>query len=577
MGINSLTGFIHNNREKLLERYELKDTRLVVNSQCIYRLLNDYYHRHRVNGHERSHERLTNYVQFEAHFRSLLKLFDECNIQPYIVFRLNYTRDYVDHYVRNDDNVTFREDTLNTSCKPCPTIVVESYKTSSLIRGEVMLQVIKELGIPFIRSVNTLDYDMAKLANDLQCPLLTDDSDLYIYDIEHGLINSREIDADHMWSAIEGRLKVTALKTRLYRRSKFLSVFDGFRPECFPVFAAIMGGQRDNLLPNYVSLGNLCKTLPDWSDYHNGYLFIIDKELTLYKVIRWFENKTFEDGLTLVKSSGLFDDVHLNAITQMSHKLSGWYTNGGPDATQCLMKHVTGNGYCDEKHKLRSDLANPEQIASRLMSVEIQWLSAYFAIVSQQFEEQPAVNHVRMAFQQVFRSMYIDHKEIEPENKRQYLFEVLKTTDEEFEVFCTMAQNLTNSHEQPIVKSLAIVFAIIKLKHKMMKERTKPLFREVARAIVISSRYHLTGESGPNNERTIEKEVQYGNPSFVNCYNEFEAILINFNRLNVLINGELTIHDGNFLNGILIHNLASQKQIQEIPLDVCEILDYLFK
>ncbi|CAG2204729.1 unnamed protein product [Mytilus edulis] len=97
---------------------------------------------------------------------------------------------------------------------------------------ESFTMVLKELNIPHLTCDGEADNQIAVLARQWNCPVISCDSDMYIFDLPGGFINFSDINLDQSTSG--------ELNTRLYVASKFADSI-GLHITLLPVAATVIG------------------------------------------------------------------------------------------------------------------------------------------------------------------------------------------------------------------------------------------------------------------------------------------------------------------------------------------------
>jgi hypothetical protein len=102
--------------------------------------------------------------------------------------------------------------------------------------------VIRELNICSLQTRFDADLESAKLANSLNCPLLSEDSDFLLLDLKFGVISIKSF----QWKSpkiLENHknIKTYFIECSFYQIDDFCSKYYGFKKELFPTFATLMG------------------------------------------------------------------------------------------------------------------------------------------------------------------------------------------------------------------------------------------------------------------------------------------------------------------------------------------------
>ncbi|OWF34778.1 protein asteroid homolog 1-like [Mizuhopecten yessoensis] len=172
MGIPGLTTFIDNNLH-LLERFELHDTKLIIDGNNLYHLL---FYDHRVD-----YIHGGDYDKFANHTSRFFLMLKECNIQPYVIFDGGY-----------DIDEKKLKTALERSRQRCHLAGFISHggkgKIMPILAYEAFRRTLLDLEVPHCVCDFEADDQIAVLANELNAPVLSYDSDFYVFDLKAGYI-----------------------------------------------------------------------------------------------------------------------------------------------------------------------------------------------------------------------------------------------------------------------------------------------------------------------------------------------------------------------------------------------------
>ncbi|CAC5363090.1 unnamed protein product [Mytilus coruscus] len=165
-----------------------------------------------------------NYSEVRQKVKSFFEALLSCNIKPYVVFDGAYDDDdkkLHDIIAKCEFRMKENEEKPPKNMECFPVLVYESFT-----------MVLKKLGIPHLACDGEADNQIAVLARQWNCPVISCDSDMYIFNLPGGFINSSDIKLDQVTSG--------ELKTRLYLASKFQDNI-GLPITLLPVAATVMG------------------------------------------------------------------------------------------------------------------------------------------------------------------------------------------------------------------------------------------------------------------------------------------------------------------------------------------------
>lgn len=167
-----MTTFIDEN-QRLLSDFRLHDTRIIIDGNNLYHFLYYYF--------QVSHNFGGDYDRFAEKSAFFFQTLATCNIQPYVVFDGAY------------DSSGLK---LKTALKRASDRIQLAASLSHGGRGKILpilaqetfRNVLNELGVPHVTCNFEADHQIAALAIKWSCPVLTNDSDFFIYDIPSGIV-----------------------------------------------------------------------------------------------------------------------------------------------------------------------------------------------------------------------------------------------------------------------------------------------------------------------------------------------------------------------------------------------------
>ena len=238
MGVRGLSTFIDNN-QKLLSHHRLRDTKVVIDGNNLYHFL--FYH-YRV-----SHQYGGDYDHYARKCKRFFTLLRKCGVEPIIVFDGGYDPDdrkLPTILTRMRDRRGFAEQICSTGHG---TIL-------PILASEAFRQVLVELEILHLSCDFEADDDIAILANDLDCPVMSNDSDFFVYDLKAGYIPLDYINltlcvydtetAEECICTLDKELKQSEymyIPVKFYHRDKFIDIFQNKGTYVIPLLATLLG------------------------------------------------------------------------------------------------------------------------------------------------------------------------------------------------------------------------------------------------------------------------------------------------------------------------------------------------
>lgn len=173
MGVRGLATLVDDNKEELLSDHKLHDTRVIIDGSNLYHFLYYHYNIPVQYGGDYDH-----YARKCKHFFSMLR---RCSVEPYIVFDGGYNPDdrKLPIVLERMESRRLRAGLICLKGRGCvlPILCYETFR-----------EVLVEMGIAHVSSMYEADREIAVLAHRWKCPVLSNDSDFFIYGIEGGYI-----------------------------------------------------------------------------------------------------------------------------------------------------------------------------------------------------------------------------------------------------------------------------------------------------------------------------------------------------------------------------------------------------
>lgn len=170
------------------------------------------------------------YAAFEEVIERFITALTACQVTPYIVL---------------DGGTDVTDKKLETSKQRAVDRIRRANRaaaegTQQNIRPPLALLVFKQtlarLDVKVARCFEEADREIAALANELQCPVLSGDSDFYVFDLSDGLLPFSHF----QWEAVGQSGSLSYIPCKKYTTSCFCSVFS-IQPQLLPTFAALAG------------------------------------------------------------------------------------------------------------------------------------------------------------------------------------------------------------------------------------------------------------------------------------------------------------------------------------------------
>ncbi|KAK5855191.1 hypothetical protein PBY51_005320 [Eleginops maclovinus] len=221
MGVHGLTTYVEGNRN-FLQDVKFRDSRLVIDGcSLFFRLYFNY-------GLDQQHG--GDYDAFASLLSQFLCALEACNIQPYVVLdggidpsdkKFPTLRQRLQSKIKEADNLSHGR---NGSVLP-------------LLTRNVFIEVLIQRGVPVIQCPAEADWEIACLAHQWKCPVLTNDSDFYIFDLPGGYLPLHYF----QWTNLNGKASHRYISARCYTTAGICRLFGGMNQQLLPLFAVLVG------------------------------------------------------------------------------------------------------------------------------------------------------------------------------------------------------------------------------------------------------------------------------------------------------------------------------------------------
>lgn len=222
MGIHGLTSFIDDNLD-LLADHKLHNTRVIIDGNNLYHFL--YYNSHV------QYLYAGDYDTFERQTELFFKALSICGIKPYVIFDGGYEINdrKLKTTLRRASQRIHLSDLIQSGQLRAKILPILTYET--------FLNVLLKLEIPHATCDFEADSEIASLANAWECPVISNDSDFFVFNIAGGYIPFDYLDTQvHHEPSGE-----TYLAVRIYFVESFQQSFKSVKWNFLPVIAALLG------------------------------------------------------------------------------------------------------------------------------------------------------------------------------------------------------------------------------------------------------------------------------------------------------------------------------------------------
>uniref|UniRef100_A0A1E1XRA6 Protein asteroid log 1 n=1 Tax=Amblyomma sculptum TaxID=1581419 RepID=A0A1E1XRA6_AMBSC len=232
MGVHGLSSFFTLNPD-LSEWKNLHSTKLVIDGNNLIYMIYFTSNLECIYGGD--------YDGYATAIRNYFAAFKACNIEVILVFDGG-------HDVSNRKLKTTQrrlQERLATA-KTIAKTGAPNLKILPILAHEVFKDVVRELGIQVLQCSFEADEEIAAIANYYECPVASQDSDFYIFNLVGGFVRLDSLSAVPHAVTMESGEKVNVLSCRWYHVDNLLCHFPGFDKSLLPLFATLMGNDFVN-------------------------------------------------------------------------------------------------------------------------------------------------------------------------------------------------------------------------------------------------------------------------------------------------------------------------------------------
>nr|XP_024001933.1 protein asteroid homolog 1-like [Salvelinus alpinus] len=227
MGVKGLTRFIKDHGN-ILTDYQFRNSKVVIDGTNLYHSL--YF----TSGVDQQHG--GDYDHFQDQVCKFFKALRDCGIEPYVVIKggSNYTDEKfftLKHQV--EPKIKNAKALAESKIKNAKALAKKSGMLATFVKN-VFIQVLSSLNVPFTQCICEAKQGIAFLAQKWDCPVLSDDSDFYIFDLKAGCLPISHF----LWKETSVSHQYT--QCMRYTTTRFSKTFN-INKQLLPVFAVMVG------------------------------------------------------------------------------------------------------------------------------------------------------------------------------------------------------------------------------------------------------------------------------------------------------------------------------------------------
>lgn len=275
MGVRGLTSFISKNSDRYLSNYKLQNTYLVVDGNNLAIQLYIW--------HCKAYDCFGG--DYDKYMKTVLDFFqvlEACSVTPLVIFDGSYeNRKLKTIFKRFRDRIKLIQKLDSRT---------EGFvKVFPLFIRHLFVSILKKLNVKIVRCELEADNEIANVARYLNCPVLSYDSDFFIFDVPYVPFSTMELR-----TVLDKKSKLKYIPCQIYTLDKFLQSFGGLEKSTLPLLAVLLGN-------DYVKVSTFNKFYSQIKLEKRKFAKSKQQQ-RIVALIKWLQTETFESAVNKVLS-----------------------------------------------------------------------------------------------------------------------------------------------------------------------------------------------------------------------------------------------------------------------------------
>lgn len=269
MGVRGLSTFIARNADEYFTKYELHDTYVVLDGYCIAH--------HLYKWHSKCNDCFGgDYDKYAHTVYKFFALLQECNVTPLVIFDGGYE----DRKLKTVYDRMVQRIRLGNSLN---SVTEGGVKMFPLFVRELFKDIILRLKVKAAKCDFEGDQEIACVARALGCPVLSYDSDFYLFDVAYIPFSTVEMQIS------KNKEKIKFLPCKIYRIDKFLKSFGGLDKSNLPLLGVLLGNDyiKRSAFNDFYQRIKLAKRKNMRSE----------QQRRIFAVVNWLKHESFESAV----------------------------------------------------------------------------------------------------------------------------------------------------------------------------------------------------------------------------------------------------------------------------------------
>ncbi|CAL8248802.1 unnamed protein product [Lota lota] len=226
MGVKVLFSLLED-YSQIYQDISFRDSKLVVDGS------NLAYHLYLASNLDQNHS--GEYLAFQALIKAFFKNLANCKILPNVVMDAGSCASDIKLHTIMDRHGGRLQRAQRAALTGRRMKILPPYALS------VFEQTLSHMEVPLAKCFGEADCQLAALASEWCCPVLSTDSDFYIYDLPAGLLSLKHF----QWDVVETSRAGSYIPCKRYTTSSFCTFFN-IKSQLLPLFASLAGNDYVN-------------------------------------------------------------------------------------------------------------------------------------------------------------------------------------------------------------------------------------------------------------------------------------------------------------------------------------------
>ncbi|XP_075213309.1 single-strand DNA endonuclease protein asteroid [Lycorma delicatula] len=327
MGVRGLTTYIANNHRKYLKKYKLHNCYVIIDGNSLACQLFVKFTSKARCAFGGDYDKYVQYV------RDFFLLLSKCDVKAIVLFDGGYEPRKINTVIsRMSDRIAALSHVTPGS--------QNSAIIFPLLMRVVFKQILKEMNIPFVQCDFEADQEIASLAYKYNCPVLSYDSDFYIFDVSYIPIPTLEFEATPLNFELGQTSEKYYINCKIYKIDYFLNSFGGLDKSMLPLLASLLGN-------DYIKI-TVFKKFYSQLKIPKGKGNPLQRKIA--RVIEWLRNETFESAVK--KILGRMKRMKHRSVTHKIIEVVNAYTDFNVTIEPYLPIEFTKRGVVEQQDKI---------------------------------------------------------------------------------------------------------------------------------------------------------------------------------------------------------------------------------